>query len=279
MKNAHAPAEPNPARDLAAEIQASVHGGKNNSHSDQPVGQSAQLLEQKFHALNQLSGGIAHEFNNIIAGILGSAELIAMDIHEGHPAHESLKQIFEASNRARDFLHKIRIFAQRPPAVLHNIPLPAVIEETFQILRGIIPDKVGLTARIQPGCPHVRADAAQIHQVLLDLCMHCWQNLHERRGQITVTLDNLPADKKAAHLPPGEFVHLTVQDDSLGLETHALKKLFDPFHTRKNAKKIGLELFIAREIIHGHHGEILASSEPGHGLTFHIFLPAADAVK
>jgi signal transduction histidine kinase len=106
--------------------------------------------------------------------------------------------------------------------------------------------------------------------------MHCWQNLHERRGQITVTLDNLPADKKAAQLPPGDFVHLTVQDDSFGLETQALKKLFDPFHSRKNSKKIGLELFIAREIIHGHHGEILASSEPGHGLTFHIFLPAAD---
>ena len=98
-------------------------------------------------------------------------------------------------------------------------------------------------------------------------------HLHERRGQITVTLDHLPTDKKNRPLPPGELVHLTVQDDSHGLDAHGLKKMFDPFHTRKNAKKIGLELFLAREIIHAHHGEIIAESQLGHGLAFHIYLP------
>src|SRR5579872_1721088 len=65
------------------------------------------LQDQKFHALNQLASGTAHEFNNIIAGILGSAELLAMDLPENHPARETLKQVFEASNHARDFVHKL----------------------------------------------------------------------------------------------------------------------------------------------------------------------------
>jgi signal transduction histidine kinase len=244
--------------------------------SGSPVGQTSPLLEQKFLALNQLAGGIAHEFNNIIAGILGSAELAAMDIHEGHPSHESLKQIFEASNRARDFLQKIRAFSQRPPAVFQTLTLAPLIEETLQILAGIIPDKVELHAQLDQHCHPVHGDPAQLQQMLLDLCLHCWQNLHERRGQINLTLENARAPKKF-HQLAGDCVRLTVQDDGHGLDAHALKKIFDPFHTRRNtAKKIGLELFTAREVIHQHHGEITAESEPGRGLAFHIYLPADD---
>jgi signal transduction histidine kinase len=270
------PAQAHPAagadRDLAAEIQALTRPREAAPSSIKVEPQL--LLEQKFFALNQLSGSIAHEFNNIIAGILGSAELVAMDIPDGHPAHESLKQIFEASNRARDFLHKVRAFSQRPPVEPRPVALPPIIEESLEILREVISDKVELRFRNHPGCPAVNADAAQIQQVILDLCLHCWQGLHERRGLITLTLSHGPLPAKLAPtLPPGDHLHLTIQDDSPGLEPHALIKIFDPFHTRRSTKKIGLELFLARETIHAHQGELLAQSQPGQGLAFHLFLP------
>jgi signal transduction histidine kinase len=262
-----------PAPDLAAEIHALTHPGEPAAPAARD--DSAVLLEQKFQALNQLSGGIAHEFNNIIAGILGSAELVAMDISEGHPAYESLKQIFEASNRARDFLHKIRAFAQRQPVDRKPVPLVSAIEESLQILRGITPGKVELQFRNHPGCPKVNADAAQMQQVILDLCLYCWQGLPERRGLITLTLTSGPLGKRfSSALPPGDYVHLVIHDDSQGLEPHALKKIFDPFHNRRTSKKIGLELFLARETIHAHQGALVAESKPGHGLAFHILLPA-----
>ena len=271
---AHSPADS--ARNHPAEIQALVSTGDHAAPGQSKPGDKQLLLEQKFLALNQLSGGIAHEFNNIIAGILGSAELIAMDIHEHHPAHESLKHIFEASNRARDFLHKIRAFSLRPPVERKPISLQPVIEESIHLLRGVIPEKAALQARLSPDCPKVNADAAQIHQVLLDLCLHCWQGLHERRGHITITLENGAPPKKLSALLPEKIVCLTVRDDSQGLDPHALEKIFDPFHTRKSsAKKIGLELFLARETIHAHQGEIVAESKTGHGLAFHIYLPVA----
>jgi signal transduction histidine kinase len=72
------------------------------------------LQAQKFQALNHLAAGIAHEFNNLIAGILGSAELLAMDMPENHPGYETLKQIFEASNHAREFVCKLRLVAPAP---------------------------------------------------------------------------------------------------------------------------------------------------------------------
>lgn len=263
-----------PERNLEKEIRDLLAG---KTHTNHPGEREQSLRAQRFHALNQLAGGIAHEFNNVIAGVLGSAELAAMDIHEGHPAHESLKQIFEASKRGRDFLHKVRAFSLRPPLELKTIPLQPVIEETLQILRGIIPNKVELHTRVSPECPEVRADAAQLHQVLLDLCLHCWQNLHERRGQITLALEFTHVPRKVTAIIPGEHcLRLTVRDDGSGLDGAALAKIFEPFHTRRaTAKKVGVELFHAREIIHDHHGEILAESEPGHGLAFHIYLPVA----
>ncbi len=272
----HTPAEP--ARKLEAEIHASLAAEKNLSSETANADAARQpALEQKFLALNQLSAGIAHEFNNVIAGILGSAELIAMDLPADHPAHESLRQIFEASNRARDFLQKIRALAQRPPVSRQPVPLQPVIEECLQILRGIIPAKVELESEINPGCPPVNADAAQIHQALLDLCLYCWHGLPERSGHIKVTLENCRLTKNfSPALHSGPHVRLTVRDNSPGLDHRAREKIFDPFHTRKAAaKKIGLELFLVRELVHAHHGEITVESEPGSGLAFHIYLPVA----
>lgn len=144
MKPAHAQPPAEPARDLAAEISELVAGKKNSAPENSPAAREQLLQEQKFTALNQLSAGIAHEFNNVIAGVLGSAELAAMDIHEGHPAHESLKQIVEASNRGREFLHKVRLFSLRPALEKKSAALAPVIEEAVQILRGLIPEKVRL---------------------------------------------------------------------------------------------------------------------------------------
>jgi len=274
MKPAHPHSATATNRDLAAEIEALTNPRKAPpAHQIKP--ETQVLLDQKFHALNQFSGSIAHEFNNLIAGVLGSAELLAMDIPDGHPAHEALKQIFEASNRARDFLHKIRAFAQRPPVERQPVALPPIIEESLQILRGVIPDKVELSFHNHTKPSRIHVDAAQIQQVILDLCLHCWQGLHERRGQITLTLAGGPVPAKLSPaLPPGDYLHLTIQDDSHGLEPHALKRIFDPFHTRRSTKKIGLELFLARETIHAHQGDLVAESLPGHGLAFHLLLPA-----
>jgi PAS domain S-box-containing protein len=240
-----------------------------------------QLLQtQKFNALNQLAGGVAHEFNNLIAGILGSAELVAMDLPEKHPGHETLKQIFEASNHARDFVHKLRALGHRSPPEFKPIRLQPVIEECLQILRTIIPVKVELQTHINSDCPKVNADHAQIHQTILDLCLQAWQGLTERRGRIKISLDNCllvhPPAGGPSLLRPGPHVRLTVQDNSHGLEKSGRDNFFSPFHTRRSSgKKTGLELFLVRETIQAHQGDIFIESEPGKGLACHLYLPVA----
>jgi nitrogen-specific signal transduction histidine kinase len=235
---------------------------------------------QKFYALNELAAGVAHEFNNLIAGILGSAELVDMDLPAEHPGHETLKQIFEASNHARDFVHKLRALGQWPPPEFKSIRLQPVLEECLQILRSIIPAKVELESDIDAGCPRVEGDSAQIHQAILDLCLFAWQGLADRRGRIRISLQNCPAAQLPAgepnRLQPGPHVCLSVQDDSPGLDKTVRDHIFHPFRARRQGgSKIGLELFLVRETVHGHQGEIVLDNEPGSGLAFRIYLPVA----
>ena len=238
------------------------------------------LQAQKFQAINLLASGVAHEFNNMIAGILGSAELLAMDIPESHPGHETLKQIFEASNHARDFVHKLRTLGQRPTLEFKPVRLQAIIEECLQILRSIIPAKVELHLHLDPECPKVHADAAHIQQALMELCLYSWQGLADRRGRIKISLEHVPVVHLPPHTPntlqPGPHVCLTVQDDSPGLDKSAREHIFHPFRSRRaGGKKVGLELFLVREAIQAHLGEIVFASEPGQGLTFLVYLPVA----
>ena len=268
--HAHAPA-------IRREAKPEVPPPHWNEHA-QLAAEHRRLQDQKFQALNQLAGGVAHEFNNLIAGILGSAELVAMDLPETHPGQETLKQIFEASNHARDFVHRLRAFGQRPPPEFKLIRLQPVIEECLQILRTIIPARVELQAQISANCPPINGDAGQLHQAILDLCLHAWQGLADRRGQITLILENHHLGRAAAGatsiMAPGPYVHLTVQDNSHGLEKIAREHIFHPFrHRRGGGSKVGLELFLVRETIQGHQGEIFLESEPGQGLTFQIYLP------
>jgi signal transduction histidine kinase len=234
----------------------------------------ALLHAEKFSALNQLAAGTAHEFNNIIAGVLGSAEIIGLDLPENHPARESLKNVFEAAYQARDYVAKLRDLGQRRPPELKPVQLRQLVEDSLPIFRTVLAGKVELHTRFAPACPRVLADAAQLQQALIELCLQCGHGLPDRTGEITLALEMFPLKKNLGLLVPGDHLRLTVRDHGPGLDKNSLEKIFTPFHLRRSSgKKAGLELFLVREIIQLHHGEIVAASEPGHGLTFQLYFP------
>ncbi len=233
-----------------------------------------RLQNQNTLALNKLFVGIAHEFNNLLHGILTSAENIAAELPPDHPAHESLKNIFASYNRSRDFDQKIRALAQRPPLERKLIPLAPVIEDCLQILHTIIPDKVEITTNLAPGCPAVSADSASLHQVVMNLCLQAWQRLPDRRGRLDLALTHHSRGFPSAgsSVRSGSHLCLTVRDNGPGLDKYSLGKIFDPFCSRKQA---GLEMYRARETVQAHQGEIIVESEPDQGTACHIYLPVA----
>jgi len=242
--------------------------------------ESESHQRRKHRSINTLTSGIAHDFNNVVAGILGSAELVKMELENqpNHGSQEFLHQIFQAGERARELVHQIKTFSQRPPCERRVIQLQPFLTESLQVIRSIIPQKLEIIHQFDPKCPAIFGDAAQIQQSVLNLCTNAWLSMPDRAGRIELKLANREVDehtaKKNPDLVPGPYVVVSVCDDGPGLSKSSQERVFEPFaHKRTSGKKCGLELFVVHEIMQAHDGTILLESAPGQGSSFHLYFP------
>jgi PAS domain S-box-containing protein len=251
----------------------------------------AQLRQsQKMEALGTLAGGVAHDFNNIIAAIMGNAELVRQDVGPGHAALESLDEIRKASRRAKELVQQILAFGRRQKALRKVIALAPVVEESARLLRTTLPAGVGLSVVCEPDAPQVLADATQVEQVLLNLCSNAWQAVQNQAqpGKIEVRLQAHERGAVVSHrtgfalaygeMPPGRYACLTVSDNGSGMDQATLARIFEPFFTTKPVDKgTGLGLAVVHGIVQEHGASIEVRSAPGEGSTFRVYFPAADA--
>ncbi len=250
-----------------------------------------QLREsQKMEALGTLAGGVAHDFNNIVAAIIGNVELARQDVGAAHPALESLEQIRKASRRAKALVQQILAFGRRQVLERKVISLTPVIDESVRLLRSTLPSGIRLDVDCAPDAPSVLADATQIEQVLLNLCSNAWQAMQAqpRAGTIRIGLAaNIVSDTpyrgperrtRGERIPlrPGRYACLTVQDNGPGMDRATRSRIFEPFFTTKPVGEgTGLGLAVVHGIVHDHEGSIAVQSAPGEGAAFRIYFPAA----
>jgi signal transduction histidine kinase/ActR/RegA family two-component response regulator len=241
----------------------------------------AQLREaQKMEAIGTLAGGVAHDFNNVLAGILGNVELASQDVGEHHPARANLEQIRRASLRARNLVQQILAFSRRQPQLLVSQPLRPLVEESLTLLRATLPSSVQLHITLDDDPLHVQADATQIQQVLMNLCTNSWHALQASSGRIEIGLESVePGElQMPADLPSGRLAHLWVGDDGCGMDAATQARIFEPFFTTKPVGQgTGLGLAVVHGIVTAHGGAIRVESAPSRGSRFHIYLPRADA--
>jgi PAS domain S-box-containing protein len=242
---------------------------------------------QKMQAIGTLAGGIAHDFNNILSAIVGNAELASLDLPPGHQALTSTKEILRAAQRAKELVQRILAFSSPHEHILRPIQLQSVLDEAVQLLRATIPAGVDLVAYENRSLPAVRADASQIHQVILNLVTNAWHAMDGRSGRIELRLDACRVDSTLCQaqpeLRPGPHVRLSVKDTGKGLEAATLERIFEPFFTTKpSGQGAGLGLSVVHGIVRSHGGAIIVDSKPAQGSTFHLYFPAttetADAV-
>ena len=241
----------------------------------------AQLYQsQKLQAIGTLAGGIAHEFNNMIAAIIGNTAMARQDIGAGHPAMESLEQISTAAQRARDLTRRILLFGRAQPDARSVIPLGPVITEAMRLLRATLPARITLNLAQGLSVPPVRADATQLHQMLINLCTNAAQAIGKKPGSIDISLIRLSVNEQAVpetlNVPNGDYVRLSVADSGPGIEPALRDRIFEPFFTTKPAGEgTGLGLSVVHSIVQAHEGAIDLEHTPGRGATFHVYLPAA----
>jgi nitrogen-specific signal transduction histidine kinase/CheY-like chemotaxis protein len=237
---------------------------------------------QKMQAIGTLAGGIAHDFNNILSAISGNAEMARLDLGPTHPALVSIKEIQRAGQRAKELVQRILSFSRPQEQQLVSINLQPIVEEAVRLLRSTIPAGIELQFAAVAALPAVRADASQIHQVVLNLVTNAWHAMNGSGGRIDISLAACRVDNTLCQSHPelraGPHVRLSVQDSGAGMDAATIARIFDPFFTTKlPGQGAGLGLSVVHGIVRAHGGAIVVDSAPGRGSIFHVYLPVSNA--
>ena len=242
---------------------------------------------QKLEAVGRMVGGVAHDFNNILAVILGTSEILQSDLAVDHPSHEDVAEIRRAAERGATLTRQLLAYSRQQVLLPRLLDLNALVRNLEGMLSRMIGEDVALVMRLQAGTAMVKADPGQLEQVLLNLAVNSRDAMPEG-GQLLLETSVVELDEHyaALHPPmaPGWYVSLTVSDTGSGMSEEVRSHAFEPFFTTKESGKgTGLGLATVYGIVKQSDGFVWLYSEPGRGTSFKIFLPmvseAADPVR
>ncbi len=235
---------------------------------------------QKMEAIGTLAGGIAHDFNNILTAMIGYTYMAQCKAAHDPPISRDLERVQEANLRAKELVSQILTFSRRGEQESKPLNLTTIIEEVFRLLRASLPTSIEIHRQIDtfPNGDMVLADPTQLHQVLMNLGTNAAHSMRAHGGTLTISLDDIEADasliERYNDLLPGPYVRLTVSDTGHGMDSAIRERIFEPYFTTKSVGEgTGMGLAVVQGIIKSHGGAISVYSEPGHGTSFHIFLP------
>ena len=229
------------------------------------------VKSEKLESIGVLAGSIAHDFNNILAGVVGNVSLAKEDVEPGSDIFETLDNAETALDRARDLTHQLLTFARGGTPVRRIASVANLIGESarFSLHGSNVKCELNLSEQLH----HAEIDAGQISQVLNNLIINADQAMPDG-GVITISVENVSLDSNSAvPLDDGEHIYITITDQGIGIPEGYLGRIFDPFFTTKQ-KGSGLGLASTYSIVKNHGGHIQCESQLGHGTTFHIYLPA-----
>ena len=237
-----------------------------------------QLLQaQKLESLGTLASGVAHDFNNILAIILGHATAMEVSTQNAPaliPHH--VAAVKKASLRAVAVVKQLLTFARKTDAKLEPVHLDAVVGEIEKMVQETFPRTIVFTTSYPSTVPPVLGDATQLYQVLLNLCVNA-RDAMPSGGQLSLTVSVVAGREVRRRYPKAQaekYVKVAVSDTGIGMDEITLQKIFDPFFTTKGpGKGTGLGLAVVYGIIESHNGFVDVSSAVGKGTTFTLYLP------
>ena len=233
---------------------------------------------QKMEAIGTLAGGVAHEFNNLLAVILGYTELTQNQAPQGSITWGYLQEVLKAGGRAKDLVQQILAFSRHSEVRREPLPFHHIVHEILTLLRASLPTTIAFQTHVDQDVGVVLADPTQMHQIVMNLCTNAEYAMRETGGVLDIRLDAVKVDEawatRHSDLQPGAYIRLTVRDTGPGIEPKVLERIFDPFFTTKDVGEgAGMGLAIVHGIVTSHGGAVTVESTVGVGTTFSIYLP------
>jgi signal transduction histidine kinase/ActR/RegA family two-component response regulator len=231
---------------------------------------------EKLEALGTLAGGVAHDFNNVLAAILGHAEALAAELPPDAPGREDAVQIATAARRAKGVVQQILAFARRRPTEARPVDVAAAVREELPLVRAAMPAHLEIALRLDPDAGSVRADPTHLHQILLNLSANARDAMQDGGGRLGIEVSRADAGTEGAPpgLPPGSYVRLAVSDTGVGMDASTRARAFEPYFT---TKPVGAGSGLGLSVVHGTAlslgGAVALDSEPGRGTTVSVWLP------
>ncbi len=230
---------------------------------------------QKMESLGTLAGGIAHDFNNLLAIINGYAEFCEQSLQEPAVLRKSLRQIHHAAQRAGSLVRQILTFSRKTEVRFSAVDANQLIRDLMKMFAETFPRNVSVQLDLREGLPALHADASQIQQILLNLCVNARDAMPDG-GTITIgsgVVDGAGLQHLGA-FAGRSYAGLAVSDTGIGMSPEVRQRIFEPFFTTKHGNQgTGLGLAVVYGIVVAHKGLIDVESVPGAGSTFHVYLP------
>ncbi len=239
---------------------------------------TAQLAQaQKLESVGRLAGGVAHDFNNMLAVITGHVELALDEAAEGSPIREDLEEIRAAADRSAGLTRQLLTFARRQMTRPEVLDLGRSLDGMAKMLRRLIGENIELDTQVAADLWPVRIDPIQLDQILANLVVNA-RDAIAGVGRVTIEVSNTAVDDAYAlqhpDAIPGDFVTLAVSDDGKGMPQEVMAHLFEPFFTTKPpGEGTGLGLATVYGVVRQNGGFVNVYSEPGRGTTFRVYFP------
>lgn len=239
--------------------------------------QSNLIQSQKMESIGKLAGGIAHDFNNILTTIIGRSDLILMDSAADEEIRENISEIKKSARRAASLTRQLLAFSRKQVLQPEIVNLNELILDIKKMLRILISEDIELSTNLSSGLGLIKVDPGQIVQVIMNLLINA-RDAMPNGGRIMIETENIYLDEFSRNfhpeIVPGQYVMLAVSDTGYGMNEETLKKVFEPFFSKKEAGKgTGLGLATVYGIVKQSGGYIYAYSELKFGTTFKIYLP------
>jgi PAS domain S-box-containing protein len=233
---------------------------------------------EKMEAIGRLAGGVAHDFNNQLACVMGWAEILGSESQNESAVRECAERILQASRRAGDLTSQLLAYSRKGKYVTRPVDLHELVNEVTAMLLRSIDKRITLQVDLIATQFHTLGDSTQLGNAILNLALNA-RDAMPNGGTLAIKTEQRQVDQDITsvapdEVAPGTYIDLSVSDTGTGMDADTQRRMFEPFFTTKDeGRGIGMGLAAVHGTVKSHHGTISTQSSPGLGTSIHILLP------